>query len=487
MLSVSNKLREIGKDYPLNHPALINGENTISYHQLAHRIEKIQYWLTSLNVNVVGLHLQNQIDWVLIDLACQEANIICIPLPTFFTEHQLQQCIEQTGIELLFSEKATIPSLFVHVKPLMSPIGLVDKQRVFQFNTNVAVTFPKGTQKVTFTSGSTGTPKGVCLSLEHQWKVAGSIAEHTQLTQMRHLCLLPLSTLLENIAGIYAPLLTGGSIYLSDDNTRGMTLSSGLNINTFLSHLTEKSPNSIIVLPQLLSALIQACQKGWQAPDSLMFIAVGGAKVSADLIHLAQEYGLPVFQGYGLSESGSVTALNTLDAHHPQSVGKVMPHNHISIENNEIIIRGSCHLGYLHHPSTWYPRKILTGDTGYIENGYLFINGRIKNTLITSFGRNVNPEWIESELMVANITQCMVLGDGQASLSALISATEQISQTQLQHWINQVNQKLPDYAQIHHWLRVNETDWLPFTTPNGRLHRPSVTERFKHEIQHLYR
>ena len=84
MITITNRLREIGKDYPLDHPALINEKDTISYHQLAHRITKIKYWLTSLNVNVVGLHIQNQINWVLIDLACQEANIICVPLPTFF-------------------------------------------------------------------------------------------------------------------------------------------------------------------------------------------------------------------------------------------------------------------------------------------------------------------------------------------------------------------------------------------------------------------
>ncbi|MCL1124356.1 AMP-binding protein [Shewanella surugensis] len=487
MTSITHKLRQIGKQLPLEQPALINDKESLSYNQLANRISKISYWITSSKINVIGLHIQNSIDWVVIDLACQEAGIICVPLPTFFSQEQLIHSIQKTGIDILFTENANIQSHFINSHQQISPIGLTATLYTLLLNTNINVSFPKGTQKVTFTSGSTGTPKGVCLSMEHQWQVADSLASTTPLSQTRHLCLLPLSTLLENIAGVYAPLLNSGSIYLSDDNTRGMGQSSQLDVNTFLAHLYDQAPNSIIIIPQLLSVLIQACQQGWQAPSSLHFIAVGGAKISADLITQAQAYGLPVYQGYGLSECGSVISLNTPNANQPYSVGKTLSHCRITIENNEIIIEGACHLGYLHHPSTWYPKKIFTGDTGYFTDGYLTINGRLKNTLITSFGRNISPEWVESELTVSIITQCMVVGDGQPYLSALISTAKHTSHSQIQTWINHVNQKMPDYAQIHSWIRINESAWRPLSTPNGRLHRPSVSQRFKLEIQNFYR
>ena len=71
---------------------------------------------------------------------------------------------------------------------------------------------PPNTAKITFTSGTTGTPKGVCLDEGHQWRVAESIAGALRDVPIeRHLCLLPLSLLLENVAGIYAPLVRGGT------------------------------------------------------------------------------------------------------------------------------------------------------------------------------------------------------------------------------------------------------------------------------------
>src|SRR5690606_24639695 len=91
-------------------------------------------------------------------------------------------------------------------------------------------------------------------------------------------------------------------------------------------------PHSAILVPQLLTVLVAACTKGWQPPDSLRFVAVGGARVAAELVIEARRYGLPVFEGYGLSECGSVVALNTSDTERLGSAGHVLPHCAVSVE-----------------------------------------------------------------------------------------------------------------------------------------------------------
>ena len=90
---------------------------------------------------------------------------------------------------------------------------------------DAAGSVPPGTRKITYTSGTTGNPKGVCLSAANQLNVARSLIEATGLTAPRHLCTLPLATLLENIAGVYAPLLAGGTVdevQIAEQNEHGL-------------------------------------------------------------------------------------------------------------------------------------------------------------------------------------------------------------------------------------------------------------------------
>ena len=138
-----------------------------------------------------------------------------------------------------------------------------------------------------------------------------------------------LSTLLENIAGVYTPLLANGCIITPSLMDLGMHGSSTLNVGKLLTRLTGYQPNSLILVPELLLALVQACEKGWQPPQSLMFVAVGGGKVSPTLLQNVREHGLPVYEGYGLSECSSVVCLNSPDQNRTGSVGKALPSREI--------------------------------------------------------------------------------------------------------------------------------------------------------------
>jgi long-subunit acyl-CoA synthetase (AMP-forming) len=170
------------------------------------------------------------------------------------------------------------------------------------------------------------------------------------------------------------------------------------------------------------------------------------------------------------------------------SVGRVLPHCSVVVENNEIVVSGASFLGYMNDESSWYPSQVRTGDLGYINDvGNLHIDGRCKNIIITSFGRNISPEWVEAELTAGPVLQqCMVVGDAKPYLTALIASSDSTNDSEINAWIEQVNAKLPDYARVKNWLRFSTTIFSSYTTANGRLLRAAVLAEFSPQIETLY-
>jgi len=212
-------------------------------------------------------------------------------------------------------------------------------------------------------------------------------------------------------------------------------------------------------------------------------VAVGGARVSPHLLARADAVGLPVFEGYGLSECASVVALNRPGAVRPGSVGKPLPHVQVRIANDgEVLVAGSTLLGYLEEaPVTgeWW----ATGDLGHLdEEGYLYLDGRSKHQFITSFGRNVNPEWVESELTQGGvIAQAFVHGEALPhNLALLWPLDPAASDEAIEQAVRHCNAQLPDYAHVHAWRRlpaplspIDET-----LTANGRPRREAILQRY---------
>ncbi len=490
MMSVGNDLVTSLAAGNTDQLALVSSVRQLSYAVLIEEIRHCSAWLGGLNGRMVALHAENSIDWVIADLACQQAGLPCVPLPAFFSTEQVTQCLLHSGADILLSDKPAWVQQWASAEGKDFKLvarGQYASLSCYQLTDTIAGVMPSETGKITFTSGSTGGPKGVCLSNQHQWQVAQSLASVIGCVQPKHLCLLPLSTLLENLAGVYSPLLCGGTVVIAGDAERGMQGSSGLNQAALLACIDRTEPTTMILIPQLLTVLVAACQMGWRPPASLEFVAVGGGVVSPELLSQADNYGLPVFQGYGLSECASVVALNTPDDNRPGLAGRVLRHCTVSIEDAEVVVHGANHLGYLGVPDSWYPRKVYTGDIGALDKGFLSINGRKKNILITSYGRNVSPEWVESALMSKPLlSQCLVLGDGMPTLGALVCAPPFIDEQAIAAWIQQINLRLPDYARIGPWARLDEALLKPYVTANGRLQRQQIESAFAAEIEQLY-
>jgi len=470
--------------------AVIGDYERYSWFDLQQEVMKTSQRLIDSSHKVVALYADNSPAWIVIDLACQLAKVTLLPLPLFFSDQQLKHALKESGASaVLHHQNDRINALFqcqinkqLIFKTLNLSLDTID---------NATVLLPNGTDKITFTSGSTGQPKGVCLSTKQQVQVADALLEATQLDAPKHLSILPFSTLLENIGGIYAPLLAGGTIIALPQSALGFNGSNGFDLQRLLETISHHQPNSMILLPELLMALVNAIEQGWKVPSSLKFIAVGGSKVSPTLLQQAHLAGLPVYEGYGLSECSSVVSVNCPNQQKPGSVGKPLSHVSVTIEDDEVVVKGNGFLGYTNEPQTWLNDNVYTGDLGYFDDhGYLYINGRRKNLLISSFGRNINPEWVESELLCNGLLQqCVVFGDAKPYCVALIYPhNSSASEDDIQIWIDKVNQSLPDYARIKKWTKLPQllTPENKLITANGRPVREKILQHYSTLIEQLY-
>lgn len=400
----------------------------------------------------------------LLDLALVEARIPSIPLPAFFTPAQVEAALDQAGASALIS----------------GPIALACDPRggftlTAERNIRAAAPLPEGTARITFSSGSTGDPKGICLSLDHLSQVAGAVmARLGEDHAGRHLPLLPPGILLENVAGFYATILAGGTYVALPQAEVGMADPFRPDFGMMLRAIDAHAITSLILVPEYLAGLVAAMTASDLRLPRLTLVAVGGARIEPKLLDAAAAVGLPVRQGYGLTECASVVALDDGAAGSRGSVGRAIGVNTIRLANDgEILIEGPVYLGTVGTPRS--PGALATGDIGRIDDaGQLWIEGRKSALIVTSHGRNVSPEWVEGVLKAdPAIVQVMVRGDGRAILDALIvPATPDADITTA---VATANLTLPAYARVGAWQIV--PPFLPaagLLTGNGRLRRTAI-------------
>jgi long-subunit acyl-CoA synthetase (AMP-forming) len=471
--------------------ALMGRDRSVSFGALLTEVSRVTGMLRESGTRVVATRLDNGPAWAIVDLAALRADIVHVPIPGFFTPQQTAFVLDAAGVDTLVTTAAlpgwTGQSCEIAGEPIVLCSRKLDRH----------VPIHRGTAKITFTSGTTGTPKGVCLSAMAMLAAADGVARATSMLAItRHLCALPLAVLLENIAGLYAPLLTGAASVVIPTRDAGLEGSSQFAPAKLEAAVRAHEAQSVIVLPQMLRAWSAwrhahrgiedagAVTAGDAKRDSLRFVAVGGAPVGAAAIGSARAAGLPAYEGYGLSEGASVQTLNLPEADRPGSVGRALPHARVrAAADGEIEIAGSVMLGYLGEPATGDARDaetwFRTGDVGIVDaDGYVHVHGRRRNVLITAYGRNVSPEWVETVLTSeAVIAQAVVQGDGKPALEAVLwPAHAEVSNAALAAAVARANAGLPDYAQVRRFVRAR----VPFTsqagvcTPNGRPQRRAI-------------
>ena len=461
-------------------PALTQGDFRLTHDQLAHQVAQLAGELQALGLRTVATLLDNGAAWVLLDRALAQAGLVHVPMPVFFTPEQIGHTLQASGADALI----TLPAAAQRwpAAPAMPlPVG-PDTLALLRLPGR-AVTLPAGTRKITFTSGTTGTPKGVCLSGgAMELVVQGLVQALEPLAIRRHLCALPLAVLLENMAGVMAPLAHGAECVVLPLAELGLQGSSRFDAATFDATVHAVQPHSLILLPQMLRAWAGwLAATGQRAPASLRLVAVGGAAVGERLILGARAVGIPAYEGYGLSEGASVQTLNLPGADRPGSAGRALPHTRLRVDQHgQIHVAGSLMAGYLGDPAP-APEWWATGDVGHLDaDGFLHVRGRLRHVLITAFGRNVSPEWVETTLRSdPAIAQAVVFGEAQPTLSAVVwPLRPDASDAQLDAAVQAANAGLPDYARIGRWVRAR-ADFSPATglaTANGRPQRQAILD-----------
>lgn len=434
---------------PVTAPAL-------DYGDLPDEVGQIADWMLRRfdTSRPIALQMDHGLDEALTELAALLAGIPVLSVARFFTNEQADHAIRASGAQVLF-----VKSRF-------------DGKAI---RTSAPVPLPPGTARISFTSGSTGNPKGVCLSAEHMFTVARSIVEAVGAGNAgRHLALLPPGILLETVGGFLPTLLAGGTWVCPPQELVGLANPFRPDFAQMLSTISEGAITSLILVPEYLVGLVAAMEASGTRLPLLTLVAVGGARVPPELMMRARALGLPVRQGYGLTECASVVSLEDADDDETGSAGRPLGHMRASLApDGEIVLEGPLCLGMIGSPRE--PGPFFTGDIGEIdEQGRIRIAGRKSNLIVTSFGRNISPEWVETALVARQeILQAMVYGDGKPGLEELVVPAR--PDADIAAAVAAANATLPEYARIANWREVAHfTPMNGMLTGNGRLRRDAI-------------
>lgn len=327
---------------------------------------------------------------------------------------------------------------------------------------------------IVFTSGTTGLPKGVMLShrniLENSYNGLQCIAVFPEDS---FLSFLPLSHMLERTAGYYLPMMAGSTVAFarSIPELGEDLLTVQPTVLVAVPRIFERIHGSINAMlsakPKIVCSLFnQAVDTGWKIflhrqgrgswPLSqlvwplldrlaaakvrnklggrLRVIISGGAPLSAEISKFFIGLGLPLYQGYGLTETSPIISVNRVEDNRPEGVGKPLPNTEIRItKENELLVRGSCVMqGYWRNDQAtaaaidadgW----LHTGDRAVYEDGHIRITGRLKDIIVLSNGEKVAP--VDMEMAISTdplFEQNLVLGEGRPFLTLLAVLNKQL-------------------------------------------------------------
>ena len=411
---------------------------------------------------------------------------------------------------------------------------------------------------ISYTSGTTGRPKGVVLT--HRAIVANALGAAACADfgpRDLFLSFLPLSHMLERTAGLYLPMLAGAQVAYARS------------INQLADDLVTLQPTALISVPRIYervhgrlrdkleagSSLGRALfewtvsvgwsrfeyhqgRAGWRPSmlawplldrlvarkvrarlgGRLRYAVCGGAALAPEIARVFIGLGVPVYHGYGLTEASPVVSANRPECNLPASVGPPLPGVEVRIgEGGEVLVRGeSVMLGYWNNESA--TREAIdgegflhTGDLGRIdEAGYLHLVGRIKEIIVLSNGEKVPPVDIEAAIGFDPLfEQVMVVGEGRASLAALVYPDQEHLAALAQEvgleaedagttdrrlekaMLTRIAARLaafPGYAKVRRVFITPE----PWTVENGlltptmKIRRTRILDRFRDEVEMLY-
>lgn len=488
-----------------------------------------------------ALLAHNSIQWVAMDLAIMAEGLTVVPLYARQAPTELVAMMKDCWPSVIAVGEQALADQIVLEWPEAPPHFCFDKvfapTRTPLPDASLAMV-DDDVAAIIYTSGTSGDAKGVMLN-------AGNVAHMLDCTSGR------LDQLMKKRPGQdsvfhYLPFCFAGSwIMLLTCLLRGSKVTLNTDLGKLASDMRAAEPDYFLNVPALLERMRKAVDEqlwktrgfplkvytkakgAWmrraegksRAGDGLWLglagklvfptirkkmiggklraLICGSAPLSVETQFYYSMLGIPVLQVYGLTETTAICTMDDPDQNVvPGRVGPAISGVEMKLgENEEIIVRGpNIFPGYWQRPQE--TEKVLhdgwfhTGDQGEADAaGNWKIIGRIKNLIILGSGHNISPEPIEDKLIeqLPGASQVVVVGNARGYLTALV--TGNVSDDKVQGAVDAVNPGLPHYKQVRAFHIVGD----PFTiesgllTANGKLKRDVIAERFKNEIEAMYR
>jgi long-chain acyl-CoA synthetase len=450
----------------------------------------------------VAILSENRPEWTITDFAALALGAVTVPIystqtadQTAFvlndsgtrviavsTKSQLEKVLtilRHTPVERIMVMDAVETAHAVHMQELMLR-GPVEANA--EFDARMQAVAPDDLATIIYTSGTTGTPKGVMLT---HGNMATNIACSMEAFGFGEKDEVSVSFL--PLSHVTARHVDFALLY------RGVVLAYCSDISQLAQALTEVRPNIFIAVPRVYEKIRQQVilktvgfpknaiyrwalsvgrahrneiligkrptSPSWKIADRLVFSKVragmggnaeefisGGAPLGRELAEWYADIGIPIHEGYGLTETSPVIAVNTPAAHRLGTVGKPLANVEVRIaDDGEVLARGpSIFSGYWHRPdetrSVFVDGWFKTGDIGNIDNdGYLSITDRKKDLIKTSGGKFIAPQPIENSLKLNPlIGTAVVIGDRRKFPAVLIS---------------------PHFPVLEDWAHANQIDF----------------------------
>jgi acyl-CoA synthetase (AMP-forming)/AMP-acid ligase II/anaerobic selenocysteine-containing dehydrogenase len=493
--ALHESLREIDMIHsylPWHHPTewrlrpwLQDVDRAVTYGEGAEWTERIAAQLTRAGVtagDVVAVMLANRVELPIVTMAAWRIGASVTPVnPALKTAEALYQ-IGDAAAKLVVHDKIDAdlsgqPTL--HVDDLVSPNDAPLDARL----PPIPPAPGSHTALLVYTSGSTGRPKGVILTHDNLLAMASTLSAHLEITPDDHcLLVLPLFHVNAICVSFLTPTYSGARL----------TILRRFEARPFTEARRTYAPTYFSAVPTLLARIMELPEEATAGITSLRFVLCGAAPVSPDLLARVEALlGVPLVEGYGLTEGTCATCSNPLHGVRKLgSVGPALPGQEVRVvdgngdsvpvgRTGEVIIRGNTVMrGYLNKPDATASAVIdgwlHTGDVGRLDqDGYLTLVDRIKDLIIRG-GENIYPKEIENALYEhPAVLEAAVVGRpdkdyGEVPIAFVVPYPgSELNEDTLRDHLR------PSLAKFKTPARIQVVDTLP-KNPVGKIDKPSL-------------
>ncbi|WP_028655228.1 AMP-dependent synthetase/ligase [Nocardioides sp. J54] len=521
----------------------------------------------------VAIISRTRYEWTLLDYATWFAGAVSVPIYESSSEEQVRWILADSGARAVVVEDATHLARVGAVRgdlPDLEHVWAIDSGAVAEIGrlgagvteddleARRSATGPDDLATLIYTSGTTGRPKGCMITHDNfQNELCVAVAELERLFDAEGastLLFLPL-------AHVFARIIQVGCV---KSRTR---IGHSSDIKNLLPQLASFQPTFLLAVPRVFEKVFNTAsqratadgrgkvfdraaevaiawsraQDGGRVPVRVRvqhalfsrlvygrlrealggrceFAVSGGAPLGERLGHFYRGVGVNVLEGYGLTETTAALTVNLPDAQKVGTVGRPLPGTAVRVaDDGELLFKGGQVFGgYWNNPEAtdealhdgWFH----TGDVGEVDDeGFVRITGRKKEILVTAGGKNVAPAVLEDRVRAsALVSQCLVVGDGQPFIAALVTIDEEAFpawaeqhgktgriadlvddedlRAEVQAAIDEANKAVSRAESIRKFT-ILPTDWTEEAgqvTPSLKLKRNVVMRESRDEIAALY-